>query len=77
MSIHRIHNPTNVVVPHSVTKLGLSLPAMGLYLFVQCQRDELSSAQLAQQFKTSEEQIDRLLIELDANNLIDVLERAS
>ena len=77
MSIHPIHNPKTVVVPLSVTTLGLSLDALGLFLFVQCQREELFSGQLARQFKTTEKEIDRLLGTLIANELIELLERAS
>lgn len=77
MSIHRIHNPIYVVVPHSVTILGSSLEAFGLFLFVQRQKGDVLSGQLAWQFEITEQHIDRLLGTLIAHDLIDVLERAS
>ena len=77
MTIHRIHNPTHAVVPHIITKQGFSLEALGLFLFIQCQRGAVSSHQLARQFKTTETEINGLLAELDAQSVIDVMERAS
>ena len=77
MTVHRIHNPTHAVVPHSITKQGFSLEALGLFLFVQCQRGAVSSSQLARQFRTTETEINRILAELDAHSVIDVMERAS
>ena len=61
VSIRRIHNPTATAIPNAVIELGLSLAGLGLFLFVQCQRNEFSTPQLAQRFHMSEADIDRLV----------------
>ena len=75
MIIHRIHNSTTAVITSEVANSEISAAALGVMAFILCQRGNVSPEDIAKRFDLAADEIDMIVGELAARDLVEVMER--